>query len=163
PALSGLGNPVARQVFGSWQLGAIFTARTGEPLEITQTSSLQVNRPDYAGGAVINDNFRQTGQYLNRSAFALVPLIAASGAAARPGNLGWGAVRAPGAWNLDLTLGKNFRVSESMRFQLRTDMFNVLNHVNPTNISTSLNASNFGQVRGTTGQRVIQLNARLSW
>jgi len=163
PAFAGLRSSVARQVLGGWQVGAILSARTGEPLEITQTSSLQVNRPDYVGGKVVNDNFRATGQYLNRSAFALVPLVAASGAAARPGNLGWGAVRGPGAWNLDMSLGKNIHLSEALRLQLRTDMFNFFNHVNPTNISTSLNASNFGQVRGTSGQRVIQLNARLSW
>ena len=42
-------------------------------------------------------------------------------------------------------------------------LFNSLNHVNPANINTSLNSGTFGQVRGTTGQRVIQLNGRLSW
>ena len=144
-------------------MGAIVTARTGEPLNITQTSSLQVNRPDYIAGNPVNDNYRQTLQYLNRSAFALVPLVPTSGATIRPGNLGWGAIRAPGAWNLDLSLGKNFNLSERFRVQLRTDLFNSLNHVNPANINTSLNSGTFGQVRGTTGQRVIQLNGRLSW
>src|SRR5439155_22360873 len=47
PALAGFSHAVVRQVLGGWQAGAIFTARTGEPLNITQTSSLQVNRPDY--------------------------------------------------------------------------------------------------------------------
>lgn len=163
PALSGLSSAVVRQIFGNWQLGGIFTARSGEPLGITQSSSLQVNRPDYIGGNPINDNYKATNQYLNRSAFALVPLVAASGASSRPGNLGWGAVRAPGMWNLDISLGKNFRLTETSRLQIRTDMFNVVNHVNPANVNTGLNAGTFGQVRGTTGQRVIQLNARLSW
>lgn len=162
PALKSM-HAVARQLFGGWQLGGILTVRSGEPLGITQTSSLQVTRPDYIGGQAINDNYMGSLQYLNRSAFALVPLIGASGASARPGNLGWGAIRGPGAWNFDVSLGKNFRLTEAMRLQVRTDMFNSLNHVNPTNISTGLNAGNFGQIRGTTGQRVVQLNARLSW
>ena len=161
-ALAGA-NPVVRQAFGSWTLGGILTARSGEPLGITQTSSLQVNRPDYIGGNPIADNYNQTRQYLNKAAFALVPLIAASGATARPGNLGWGAVRGPGMWNLDVSLGKNFKLRETVRLQIRSDMFNIINHVNPSNISTGLNASDFGQIRGTTGQRIVQLNARLSW
>ena len=163
PALAGLHNAVVRQALGGWQVGGIFTARSGEPLGITQNSSLQVNRPDYAGGNAINDNYKDSLRYLNRNAFALVLLVAASGAASRPGNLGWGAVRAPGAWNLDISLGKNFKLAEAMRLQIRTDMFNFFNHVNPANIDTSLNSGTFGQVRGTTGQRVVQLNARLSW
>jgi hypothetical protein len=42
-------------------------------------------------------------------------------------------------------------------------MFNTLNHVNPANINTGLNSGTFGQIRGTAGQRVVQLNGRLSW
>lgn len=156
-------NALARFVAGGWQLGGIFTARTGEPLAITQASSLQVNRPDYIGGNAVNKDFMGSLQYLNRAAFALVPLVPASGASSRPGNLGWGAVRAPGAWNVDVSISRNFKLTETMKLQLRSDMFNVMNHLNPANVSTSLNANNFGQIRGSTGQRVIQLNARLSW
>ena len=161
--LAGLSNTFFRHALGSWQLGGIFTARNGEPLNITQTSSRQVNRPDYIGGNPINSDHRRTLQYLNRSAFALVPLVAASGATARAGTIGWGAVRALGAWNLDISLGKNFRLTEALGLQIRTDMFNLFNHINPANINTSINAGTFGQVRGTTGQRIVQLNARLSW
>ena len=162
PLLAG-SNALVRHAVGGWQFGGIFTARTGEPLGITQTSSLQVNRPDYIGGNPINDDYRNSLQYLNRNAFALVPLVAASGATTRPGNLGWGAIRAPGAWNVDFSLSKNFRLTEAMRLQVRSDMFNLLNHVNSANINTGLNSGTFGQVRGTTGQRVVQLNARLNW
>jgi hypothetical protein len=42
-------------------------------------------------------------------------------------------------------------------------MFNALNHVNLSNVGTSINSATFGQLRSTRGQRVIQLNARLSW
>lgn len=36
---------------------------------------------------------------------------------------------------------------------------NVVNHVNPADINTGLNAGTFGQVRGVAGQRVINLMA----
>jgi Carboxypeptidase regulatory-like domain/TonB-dependent Receptor Plug Domain len=163
PKLSSLSNAVVRNILGDWQMGGIFTARSGEPLGITQTSSLYHARPDYVGGQTVLDNYSETRQYLNLAAFARVPLSAASGALVRPGNLGWGAVRGPGMWNVDLSLGKNFSLTERVRLQVRSDMLNVLNHFNPSGITTSINSGTFGQVRSTLSTRVIQLNGRVSW
>jgi hypothetical protein len=113
----------------------------------------------------INENWKELPnlQYLNKAAFAQVPLITASGAAARPGTLGWGSVRGPGFWNVNLSVGKNFTIQEKVKLQLRTDMFNAFNKVNYSNPTTGINSAQFGQVRGTRGQRVIQLNGRLSF
>jgi hypothetical protein len=159
-------NTVIRHVIGGWQFGGVFSASTGEPLGITQATSLYHQRPDQVlGENPINENYRELPnlQYLNPRAFALIPVIQASGAAARPGSLGWGAVRGPGAWNLNISLGKNFAIRENVKLQLRTDMFNALNKVNLTGITTSINSATFGQARSTRGQRVIQLNGRLSF
>jgi len=159
-------NSIVRQVVGNWQVGGVFSAATGEPLGITQATSLNHQRPDYVvGEKTINENFKDLPnlQYLNPKAFALVPLISASGAAARPGSLGWGAVRGPGMWNVNLSVGKNFTIQEKVKLQLRTDIFNALNKVNLSGITTSINSATFGQARTTRGQRVIQLNGRLSF
>jgi hypothetical protein len=115
------------------------------------------------GQEPILDNWRNTRQHLNPAAFARVPLVTASGAAERPGTLGWGAVRGPGLWQVDLSLAKNFSITEQVTLQIRSDMFNALNHQNYANPTTSVNSAFFGQIRGTRGQRVIQLNGRLSW
>jgi hypothetical protein len=102
---------------------------------------------------------------LNKSAFALVPLVSASGATIRPGNLGWGEVRAPGAVNVDLSLTKDIPIRERIHLQVRTELFNAFNHFTPlaSAIQTSLNSSTFGQIRGDVGPRVIQINGRLTW
>ena len=163
PALTQLANPIVRSVAGGWQVSGIFTARTGTPLLITQGCSITHCRPDYVGGNAIAPDYRKTLQYLNRSAFRAVPVIAASGATARPGNLGSGAVRLPGIWSFDFSAGKNFSLSESLRFQIRGDMFNVFNHTNFSGITTDINSGNFGRFTNTLGARVIQLNARLSF
>jgi hypothetical protein len=42
-------------------------------------------------------------------------------------------------------------------------MFNVVNAVVLSGITTSINSVTFGQARSTTGQRVVQLNARLTF
>lgn len=163
PTFSG-SNSVVRGVLGGWQLGGIFTAQSGQPLRITQPSSLTVARPDYIGGDVFTPNRGEDDlQYLNRAAFARVPVGAASGATLRPGNLGNGAVRLPGRWNLDFSLGKKFAVTERVGLQIRADMFNSLNRTNFNAVSTSITASSFGRFTNTTGARIIQLNARLSF
>jgi outer membrane receptor protein involved in Fe transport len=161
PALSGLGSRVLRRVLGEWQASGILEANTGLPVFLSQSSSRPSDRPDYAGGQAIQSGYQGTLRYLNPAAFQKVPVSSASGALIRPGNYGPGEVRAPGQWNLDFSLGKNFAVRESVRLQIRGDMFNALNHTNLSGLRTSVNDPFFGQLLSTTGARVIQLNARL--
>lgn len=42
-------------------------------------------------------------------------------------------------------------------------MFNTFNHTNLTGVVTEITNPRFGELTGTTGARVIQLNARLSF
>ena len=162
PALYKQGR-LAKSIFGGWQLSGIFQARTGEPVSLSQTGARQINRPDYNGGQVYFDNYRETLQYLNRSAFSLLPLNAVSRAPERGGNVGNGAIRTPGSVNLDFSIGKTVPITEKAKIQIRADMFNSLNHTNLNGLRTSLNDAFFGQLLGTAGARVIQLNTRFSW
>jgi hypothetical protein len=91
-----------------------------------------------------------------------VPLIAASGATARPGNVGRNSVRQPGAWSLDLGLAKNLNFTERWRFQFRAEMFNSLNHTNLAGLSNNISSANFGRLTSANA-RVVQLNGRLSF
>jgi len=133
-------------------------------LAITQSAGLQVARPDYLGGNAINSNYRDTLQYLNKSAFALVPLSSA-GLTVRPGNLGWGEVRAPGLVNVDFSLTKDIPIRERLHLTVRAETFNAFNHFNPKTsaITASINSSTFGRITDDVGARVIQLNGRLTW
>ncbi|HTM14914.1 MAG TPA: TonB-dependent receptor [Bryobacteraceae bacterium] len=152
-----------RPALGGWQVSAIFTAQTGSAFTLSQSSSLPASRPDYIGGSPILSNYRTTLQYLNVAAFARVPIIAASGGTARPGNIGNGAIRGPGLWNIDFSLAKNFKLTERAQLQIRTDMFDALNHTNYSGLITAITNPRFGQLTSTLGARTIQLNARLSW
>ena len=162
PLFSSL-HPVAKRAIGGWQVSGIFRAQTGEPLVITQPSSIPNSRPDYVGGNAVMDDYRQTLVYLNRAAFLRVPTGAASGATVRPGNLGVGAIRGPGLWNMDASIGKEFLLKEKWKFQFRTDLFNAFNHTNFSNPTTNITSGTFGRILSTRGARVIQLNARLSF
>jgi len=58
---------------------------------------------------------------------------------------------------------KNFKVNEAVRFELRADMLNALNHTQYTNIATNLSGLAFGEAIGTAPARVIQLQLRLAF
>ena len=162
PKFNNLNSSIARGVIGGWQLSAIYTGQTSQPINLRQPTALSGSRPDYIGGNPTFDNARDTLQYINRAAFAEVPETD-TGAGVRPGNLGRNALRAHGLINLDFSLGKNFFVTEGTRLQIRGDFFNVFNHTNLSRLNTNIESGTFGRFRGTRGAREVQLNARLTF
>jgi hypothetical protein len=74
--------------------------------------------------------------------------------------------------NWDAGLIKNFRLTESVRFQLRAEAFNVLNRANffignvsfiPDGTSFDINSPNFGRVNSTFDPRIIQFVGRFEF
>ena len=166
-------NRLIRGAIGGWEVSGIFNTRAGERITVTQNcASGQYCRPDFVGGSTSFPNWKEnstnrcivgarcTLQYLDINAFAFVPVNAVSRIAIRPGNLGNGSVRGPATWSTDISLAKNFRVTEKTNLQFRADMFNATNHVNYGGPTAGLNSAVFGQISGTGGMRVIQLNAK---
>ena len=162
PALAG-SSAFLRHVAGDWQLAGILSAQTGLPIIVTQSSSTSSQRGDYIGGAALLPDYQQTLHYLNPAAFQRIPVSSASGAPIRPGNFSPGALRAPGQWNLNFSLAKNFTLIEKVKLQIRTDMFNAFNHTSLSGLRTSLNDPLFGQLLSTQGARVMQWNARITF
>ncbi len=152
----------AKLLLGGWQVAGIYTAESGFPVSVTQSTTHVSSRPDYVGGDPYAPDPEVTLQYLNKAAFAKVP-IGAGGAPVHPGTVGRNALRGPGLWNLDLSLSKNMQFSERYRFQIRCDMFNSLNHTNFSGISTGIDAANFGRLTSTRGARLVQFSARLTF
>jgi len=175
PTFKGM-HPLLRHTVGGWQVSGILSARTGERLIISEScASSYFCRPDYAGGATVTNDWENAGtprcivgarcnvQYLNRSAFALVPVDPNTRIAIRPGTLANGAVRGPSSVSVDFSLAKNFKIGEQWNLQFRSDMFNATNHVNYNGPATGANSATFGEISGAGSMRVIQLNAKLTW
>ncbi len=153
----------AKMLLNGWQISGIFTALSGLPANITNSrSSYPLSRPDDVGMSPYFTNFSNTLQYLDPTAFAIVPIVSASGASIRPGNLGRNAIRQPGLWNLDASLAKNVALTERVRFQLRADLFNSFNHTNLGGLVTDVSRSTFGRLTTATS-RSMQLGAKLSF
>ena len=118
-------------------------------------------------------------QYFTPSPYVLAPAGQAGdsfGPYARPaagtfGNLGRDTLFGPGFWNADLSLAKNFNLTERVHFQLRAEAYNAFNHVslgqpdscvdcqdgNAGTITSSLSSQD-----GTTMRR-LQFSGRFSF
>jgi hypothetical protein len=160
----GVRNPVVSRIVGGWQLSGVLVARTGTPVNITDSkSSYPSSRPDAVFGVdPVFDDFQSTLRYLNPKAFAQVPIATASGASIRPGNVGRNAIYGPGSWTVDSALAKNIAIRERIRGQLRADLFNALNHTNLGGLSTNVNSSNFGRLTSATA-RSMQVGVKIQF
>jgi hypothetical protein len=155
-------NKLASGVFGGWSLNTIFSARTGLPYTVSMNEVSPIGafgtfrRPDLTGQPIfIDDPNVATGRRLNRAAFNfLLP-------AGRMGNLGRNSLRGPGFWQVDVGLHRTFSFFESLKMQLRWEVFNVFNHPNflyPTTQNASVQSGvvtipqNFGVITRTAGR-----------
>jgi len=163
---SGFSSALARHLIGGWQLSGIFRLSTGFPLTVTQTSQRPGGRPDVLDPAnAVNTDCcsLDNRQYLNRDAFALIPLSSVSRQTIRAGNVGHGQFRGPNYRNLDFSLAKSIPVGRQRKVELRVDMLNALNLTNFIGIRTTIESSDFGTAISTSPARQIQVQARFSF
>src|SRR3989441_11205866 len=139
--------------------------RSGVPLRITQSSGITQSRPDYVGGNPVLDNWGDTLLYLNRAAFALVPTYPVTNATIRAGTANPSLFHGPGRWQADISLGKTFRLRESVSLQVRADAFNAFNHVNYSNPVLGITSPDFGKITSVPvgSWRNGQVGARLAF
>ena len=74
----------------------------------------------------------------------------------------------PGQWNVDVSIFKDFLITERLRLQFRCELFNLLNHANfalasDTSTTLNMNSATFGQITSTSvNARLIQFALRLT-
>jgi hypothetical protein len=148
-------NGLLDAVAGGWSSSFAVTAHTGFPITVTDSSrpSLQGTRsPDrpnrLADGSVDNPDITR---WLDRAAFASAPR-------GQFGDAGVGILRAPGYWNVDISVSKRFLTFGRQYFLFRGEMFNSLNHPNFINPTADIQSQNFGTITNTIGDaRIVQL------
>ena len=135
-----------------WELTLINTLQSGNPLNfhITNTSltGLETLRPDVTGtvitgfspatnGSPTNVTFIQNAGLPGQSSNVFV-VQGTNGVPLGFGNLGRNTVIGPGFEDVDIALVKNTAITERVNLQLRCDVFDLLNHANFTNPSTTI-------------------------
>ncbi|MBI3210547.1 MAG: TonB-dependent receptor [Candidatus Solibacter usitatus] len=153
---------VLQNVIGGWQVAGTFSVQSGDRLDILQRSSYDFSRPDYIGGSIYANNGDRF-QWFNTAAFAQVPIIRASGATARPGNVGKYIAVGPSNWGTNLSLAKAFTMAEKYRFQVKADAFSAFNHPLLGNPQTETTSATFGRILTVGGARSMQLSARMTF
>ena len=165
------GSRLLKATLGGWALSGIITAESGAPLNmglnstnISSVLSNTGNRPNVNGSI----SYPQTAAaWFNPSVFSAPACTIGGSGADCYGNLGHNAVRGPGRDNWNMSLLKNFAVTERFNLQFRADAFNMWNHTqfkgdyNNGGISTNFGASNFGAVTGAFDGRQFQLALKL--
>jgi Carboxypeptidase regulatory-like domain len=120
-------NPIVRNIVGDWTISPIVTLRGGFPLTFEYYDFLGTGtrgeRPDCNGPIPI----------VNKPATS-VPGIQwfdpsnASAPAGAFGTCGIGTVRGPGEKEVDMSIIKDFHITEAKRIEFRSDFINVFNH-----------------------------------
>ncbi|MFN7927465.1 MAG: TonB-dependent receptor [Blastocatellia bacterium] len=118
----------------------------------------------YINPAVINSTGRAAEGY-GTTAFS--GQVFFNNAPGQTSGLERGFIDGPWYFNIDATLAKSFRITESVRFQLRFEAFNALNKTN-FSISAagqlqSINSTTFGRITSSYGARVVQIGGRIDF
>jgi Carboxypeptidase regulatory-like domain len=140
-------------VLGGWQLSTIATFDDGYSLTPGLSIPNQGNaaRPNTTGASLSGP--KTVAEWFNTAAYS-------APAAGYFGDAGTGTIRGPGLINFDLTLRKDFRITERQAVEFRAEFFNVINHVNFTSVSTTFGTGTFGQVTAAADPRIMELALR---
>jgi hypothetical protein len=117
-----------------WSIDSVIVARTGFPFDAVllgvspDPGGAATSRPDLVAGQPfwISSASAPGGKILNANAFSIPPTI-------RQGTEGRNDIPGFGLTQVDLSISRNFPITERIHLQFRADAFNLFNHPNFTN------------------------------
>lgn len=167
---------VLNAIAGGWRLSTIMQLHTGLPFTPSVSAAgaftgsgaldpglstcwsctlyaVKIGDP-YSGGG-----HNAPGQWFNPAAYA-PPAAGTFGQNLRDSLYG------PGFIDMDFGIGKTFSITERLKFELRADSFNVLNHIDYSNPNSAIDTGTAGQIIPTdvaNTPRIWQLGGKLSF
>lgn len=181
---------IVDQILGGWQLTSILQISTGAPLSFLDARGT-LNRAGRSANQTANSSltkeqikdligYRSTPQglyYIDPSVISPTTGRAANGFGSTPfsgqvffnvnpgqtGNVERLFINGPRFWNWDASIMKNFRITETARFQFRAEAFNVTNSTRFGSPSLNINSATFGRLTSAAAPRVIQFVGRLEF
>jgi hypothetical protein len=174
-------------LLGSWVLSGVAVFQSGLPFSIldssagsaydglttiTTTASLKFGATLSSGltsgniGSRLGGGVTSSTSFLNINAFQAAPIIGNDGVATGFGNLGRNIYRGPFEQNWDVSLTKEFLLTERHKIRFTTDFFNIWNHPvfsNPA-FTDIQNPAAFGEIISTENNpRIIQFSLKWSF
>ena len=155
-------NRFLNAALGDWQLSAIGSFHNGFPLTISAgdnsgTGSRGARADCVSPGTVFGAQESPLGgyQWFDPSAYSAT-------APGTFGNCGVGTIRGPGLHNVDLSISKNFIVTEHQHLEVRGEFLNVSNSVILNAPNHGIGSTN-GLLQGSQGARNIQLGLKYNF
>jgi Carboxypeptidase regulatory-like domain/TonB dependent receptor len=156
------GNRILKTTLGGWKMGLLETAESGAPFTVITTANTTNAfpagslRPNLLHDASLAGDQRSITHWFDTSAFA-APAPFTFGNSPRSG------LRGPRLVTTDVTLEKSVWLKEKIRFDLRGEFYNILNHANFNVPGATFGAADFGLVTSARPGRTVQLAGRLSF
>jgi hypothetical protein len=161
---------ISQYVLGGWRVSAVLSAVSGLPFTITDnsvtggtTQTANQTAPYHVLHSVAGGNISSYPNWFDTSSFAAAPTCVAYNAATNPnpcafGNTGRNQFRGPGYFSDNLSMVKSFPVFRESSVEARFDAFNLTNTPAFGLPGTSRTSSTFGQITGTLGSGVGNVN-----
>jgi hypothetical protein len=167
------------RALGGWQTSGVLTVQSGAPFSVLDSgggTALQLDggtsfTPGFAPGfscrnaVTPGSDESRLNHFVNPAAFVLAPVVGPGGATGfgdAPRNCFIG----PHQANMDLSIGKTFRIGERQSVLFRTEFLNVANHPSFANPSATdiENPSSLAKINSTIGNpRLIQFSLKYSY
>lgn len=152
---------IARHLIQGWKINGIVGLMSGAWFTPTYADTSGFNsdcctlRPDRTASGKISDPTRD--KWFDPAAFTRPPNFTY-------GNSGRNILQGPGWANADLSIFKQFQITETVNLELRGEAFNAFNRTNLANPNASVIAATAGRITGIVyDMRRMQIGARLSW
>lgn len=153
-----------QQVMGGWQLNMIMTLQSGSTISLTAPGTSGViggNRPNVVDGVDPKLDNPTIERWFNTDAFtAPAPFTLGNGSRTLP------SVMTDGVANFDLSIFKDFAITERTKLQLRGEAFNLMNTPTFDTPNRSVTSQTFGVVTATAFSpkpREVQLALKLTF
>jgi hypothetical protein len=157
------GNGIADYILGYWEVGTIYIMRSGQNFSVTSAGDIgNTGNANTYERANLNGNptlaNRNKNEWFNTAAFT-TPLQGTLG------NSGRNMLLAQTYNQMDVSLFRTFPIWNALKFSLRADAFNALNHpVLSTPGASTTTPSTFGVVTSTANsQRLLQFSGKFQF
>ncbi len=145
-------NRVVETAISGWQANGIFSAQTGTPFTVTTTKDISntgaANYAQLVPGVNPNVGSPTPAHWFNTAAFADTLLPAGSYAY---GTASRNSLRADGPVNFDLGIYRRIAFVRETQFEVRAEIFNLLNHPTFSSPTANVESGSFGTVTSTVG------------